>query len=130
MIAAISFAAIVSAQSATPVAKSSDKSAATTTTAVKPTPVTWYGCPKCDITAQKEGKCPKHNVTLIKDHSYFCPKCNMTADKAGKCTMDGTELVMMDCKSKMLNQRRGMQQAKTTTPASASPAAAPMKDNK
>jgi|ERR1035437_4849415 hypothetical protein len=106
VIAALSFAAIVSAQSSvtTPAASTTTKPA-TAAASATPTAVAWYGCPKCDFTAQKDGKCPTHNVALIKDHSYFCPKEGTVSDKAGKCT-DGTAMIMMDCKVKMMNVRK------------------------
>jgi len=113
VIAAFSFAAIVSAQSASsvPPATSATKSSATTANpnAAAHAQV-WYGCPKCDFTSQKDGKCPKDGSALLKDHSYFCPKCNMTSGAAGKCTHDGADLVMVNCKAKMMDAR------KTATP--------------
>ena len=122
VIAAICFAAIVSAQNATPSAKPvAAQAAATTPATAKPTPVTWYGCPKCDFTSQKEGKCSTHQVALLKDHTYFCED-GAVSDKAGKCK-DGKEMTMMDCKGKMMSTRAKMKDAK---PAPApSPAAAP-----
>jgi len=114
VIAALSFAAIVSAQgSAVSTSTPTTSKPATATTAANAGPsatstaaAAWYGCPKCDFTSQKEGKCPKCGVALVKDHSYYCPKEGTVSDKAGKCT-DGTAMVMMDCKAKMMNVRKG-----------------------
>ncbi len=128
VIAAVCFAAIVSAQNATPAATNGAKPAsaqaapaATTPATAKPTPVSWYGCPKCDFTSQKEGKCPTHATALVKDRAYFCED-GSTSEKAGKCK-DGKDMAMMDCKAKMMSARAKMKDAK---PAS-TPAAAPAK---
>ena len=114
VIAAIGFAAIVSAQSAAPAPATASKPASASATAATTTPASasashaqvWYGCPKCNFTSQKEGKCATHNLELVKDHSYACPKCGKSSDAAGKCTADGTDLAMVDCKAKMMSARK------------------------
>ncbi len=111
VIAAICFVAIVSAQNATPAAKpASTQAAAAAAATTKATPVFWYGCPKCDFTSQKEGKCPTDQSSLVKDHSYFCADGSVS-EKAGKCK-DGKDMAMMDCKAKMMNTRAKMKDAK------------------
>jgi hypothetical protein len=122
VIAAVCFAAIVSAQSATTPAATNGvqpASAATPATA-KATAAVWYGCPKCDYTSQKEGKCPHDQSSLVKDHAYYCAD-GATSDKAGKCK-DGKDMAMMDCKAKIANAKKAAKPAPaSTTPATAAP---------
>ncbi|MEI6816068.1 MAG: hypothetical protein WCL14_05620 [Bacteroidota bacterium] len=124
---AICFAAIVTAQNATPAATTPAGKPATAVPAsakANPTPAVMFGCTKCDNVAPKEGKCPTHQVAMVKDHSYFCADGSVS-EKAGKCA-DGKEMTMMDCKSKMMNARaKSAKEAKPATPASATPATAP-----
>jgi hypothetical protein len=123
VIAAICFAAIVSAQSSTTPAA---KPAATPATAsAKATPASWYGCPKCDFTSQKEGKCPHCQAALLKDHTYFCTD-GTTSDKAGKCK-DGKDMAMVDCKAKMMSARAKQKAATPATAPAPAPAPTPTK---
>src|ERR1035438_9286267 len=119
VVAAICFAAIVSAQSSTTPASSNGvkPASAAAPAPAKATAASMYGCPKCDYTSPKEGKCTHDQSTLVKDHAYFCAD-GTTSEKAGKCK-DGKDMAMMDCKSKMMNARS---KAKSAAPASATPA--------
>ena len=119
VVAAICFAAIVSAQSSAPVSASSAKPVAATASPApaKSAAASIYGCPKCDFTSQKEGKCPMDKSVLVKDHAYFCAD-GTTSDKAGKCK-DGKDMAMMDCKAKLMNSKKA---SKASAPASATPA--------
>jgi hypothetical protein len=70
--------------------KKTDK--ATVSTDVK------YCCPKCDYCDTKAGKCPTHNIDLVKTGTYYCPTCGTTSAKACKCPKCGMDMKKMECK--------------------------------
>ena len=57
-----------------------------------------YCCPKCDYCDTKPGKCPTHNVDLVKTGTYYCEKCGTTSATACKCPKCGMDMKKMECK--------------------------------
>ena len=57
-----------------------------------------FCCPKCDYCAAVAGKCPTHNVNLVKSGTYYCEGCGTTSGKACKCSKCGMDMKKMECK--------------------------------
>jgi hypothetical protein len=60
-----------------------------------------YWCTECDYSSMKEGICPHHKITLVREGMYYCKGDEARASaQAGKCR-DGTAMLQMDRDQKM-----------------------------
>lgn len=55
-----------------------------------------YCCPKCDHCSTTSGKCPTHNLDLVKNGNHYCEKCKTTSKKACKCSKCGKDMKKME----------------------------------
>ena len=55
-----------------------------------------YWCSRCDYMIKKPGKCPKHNVTLVKEGNFFCIGDEAHASAKPVSCPDGSACIKME----------------------------------